>query len=183
MKMHCVHYSGTVKPFNHQRREVSWLSSECVSVQSLTCFCERPPTKKKSAAESACVLWLLMRGYLKTNSLSAACTSLLGGLFSLQCSARWQQLLREWCNSERRREGGGACVRGGGIRRQISTVGVDLVTDQLVVKLVRLAPRAGWELLLKARRGMMQQICNDCNTHSRAWIIYLWPHKSGSAAR
>lgn len=78
---------------------------------------------------------------------------------------------------------GGACVRGGGIRRQISTVGVDLVTDQLVVKLVRLAPRAGWELLLKARRGMMQQICNDCNTHSRAWIIYLWPHKSGSAAR
>lgn len=55
-------------------------------------------------------------------------------------------------------------MRGGGIRRQISTVGVDLVTDQLVVKLVRLAPRTGWGLLLKARRGMMQQICNDCNT-------------------
>lgn len=50
MKMHCVHYSGTVKPFNHQRREVSWLSSECVSVQSLTCFCERPPNQKKKCS-------------------------------------------------------------------------------------------------------------------------------------
>lgn len=94
MKMHCVHYSGTVKPFNHQRREVSWLSSECVSVQSLTCFCERPPNQKKKCSR-----------------------------VSLRALAFDEKALG-----------------------------------------------AGWELelLLKARRGMMQQICNDCNTHSRA---------------
>lgn len=87
MKMHSVHYSAIVKPFNHQRREVLWLSSEHVC-KVLPASVNAPPTKKKSAAESACVLWLLMRGYLKTNSLSAACTSLQAEQTTEQCSAR-----------------------------------------------------------------------------------------------
>lgn len=123
----------------HARLQVSQSLCMCAS----TC-------KSPSTAESICVFCLSMSRYLNTNSLSAACTGLQMEQTTKRCSARWQQPLGEWCNTEKKGKERRGVTRAkqknpkhtrarthkntDWATQKSQHSGLDCVTDQLVVK-------------------------------------------------